>query len=70
MSHIQKAAPGPPTTIAVATPAILPVPTREAVAIIRAWNEEIPFSEDFFSNIHMKQSFRRRSCTKRVRIVK
>ena len=34
--HVQKAAPGPPRTIAVATPAILPVPTREAVAIIRA----------------------------------
>ncbi len=36
MTHIQKTAPGPPTAMAVATPAMLPVPTREAVETIRA----------------------------------
>ena len=29
-THIQKIAPGPPTVSAIATPAMLPVPTREA----------------------------------------
>ncbi len=43
MSHIQKIAPGPPAAMAVATPAKFPVPTREAVLIVKAWNEEIPF---------------------------
>ena len=43
MTHIQKTAPGPPTAMAVATPAMLPVPTREAVETIRAWNEETLF---------------------------
>lgn len=32
ISHIQNIAPGPPKARAVATPARLPVPTREAVA--------------------------------------
>ena len=31
--HIQKIAPGPPETIAVAAPAILPVPTCAAIAV-------------------------------------
>ena len=44
-SHIQKTAPGPPTAIAPATPAMLPVPTVAASAVQRAWNCEIvPFS--------------------------
>lgn len=33
ISHIQNIAPGPPNASAVATPARLPVPTLEAVAI-------------------------------------
>ena len=36
MIHIQKMAPGPPAASAVAIPAIFPVPTLEAVEIIRA----------------------------------
>ncbi len=36
MSHIQNTAPGPPVAMAVATPAMLPVPTREAVETISA----------------------------------
>ena len=39
--HIQNTAPGPPTTIAVATPARLPVPTRLAMDTAKAWNEEM-----------------------------
>ena len=34
--HIQKSAPGPPMAIAVATPAMLPVPTVAASAVISA----------------------------------
>ena len=33
-THIQKIAPGPPTNIAVATPAILPVPTVAESAVV------------------------------------
>ena len=36
ITHIQKIAPGPPTTMAVATPARLPVPTLEARDTIKA----------------------------------
>ena len=34
-SHIQKMAPGPPMTMAVAAPARLPVPTWAATAVAR-----------------------------------
>ena len=34
----QKRAPGPPSAIAVATPAMLPTPTVEASAVATAWN--------------------------------
>ena len=34
--HIQNSAPGPPIAIAVATPAMLPVPTVAASAVISA----------------------------------
>src|SRR5690606_32392733 len=43
--HIQNTAPGPPMPIAVATPAILPVPTRPDIARAKAWNEDIPLFE-------------------------
>ncbi|SST13038.1 Uncharacterised protein [Acinetobacter baumannii] len=36
--HIQNSAPGPPRKIAVATPAMLPVPTVAARQVISAWN--------------------------------
>ena len=36
--HIQTIAPGPPSTIAVATPTILPVPTVALSAVISDWN--------------------------------
>ncbi len=41
MSPIQNTAPGPPVAMAVATPAMLPVPTREAVDTMSAWNDEM-----------------------------
>jgi hypothetical protein len=37
-SHIQNTAPGPPTAIAPVTPAMLPVPTVAARAVVTAWN--------------------------------
>ena len=39
LTHIQKIAPGPPTHSAIATPAILPMPTVELIVVIKAWNE-------------------------------
>ena len=38
VSHIQNNAPGPPNAIAVATPAILPVPIVAESEVIRALN--------------------------------
>ena len=40
--HIQNTAPGPPMVMARATPTMLPVPTREANPMAKAWKEEIP----------------------------
>ena len=36
LTHIQKTAPGPPTFMAIATPAILPIPTVAAKAVDKA----------------------------------
>ena len=36
-THIQKIAPGPPIARAPATPAMLPVPTVPARAVVSAW---------------------------------
>ena len=41
-THIQNTAPGPPMVRAVATPAILPVPTVAASAVHMAANGETP----------------------------
>ena len=41
-THIQKIAPGPPSVMAMATPTMLPVPTRLARPMVKAWKEEIP----------------------------
>ena len=37
-NHIQKTAPGPPVKMAPVTPAMLPVPTVPARAVVTAWN--------------------------------
>ena len=42
-THIQNTAPGPPTVIAIATPAMFPVPTREAAETVKARKAEMPF---------------------------
>ena len=41
-THIQNRAPGPPATMARATPATLPMPTRAASPTAKAWKEEMP----------------------------
>ena len=45
-THIQKAAPGPPTKMAPVTPAMLPVPTVPARAVVTAWKGDrlLPWS--------------------------
>lgn len=43
--HIQNTAPGPPKAMAVATPPMLPMPTRLASDIISDWKDEVPFSD-------------------------
>lgn len=49
-------APGPPRVIAVATPAMFPVPTVAESAVVRAWKGVI--SPSFFSGfIDLKMSF-------------
>ena len=72
MSHIQNTAPGPPVAMAVATPAMLPVPTRLAVDTISAWNDEMERSPStcFFSVSCLNMSLMKRICTPFVRMVK
>ena len=48
VTHIQKIAPGPPKKIAVATPAIFPVPTVADNAVIRESKEDISPSSSVF----------------------
>ena len=71
--HIQNTDPGPPATTAIAIPAIFPVPTRDAVDIQNAWNDETdpsflsPFAPSPKSlNISLKNL----NCTKLVLKVK
>ncbi len=42
LTHIQNTAPGPPMAIAIATPAMLPIPTVAATTDTSAWADEIP----------------------------
>ncbi len=37
VTHIQKRAPGPPKWMAMATPAMLPIPTVADSAVVSAW---------------------------------
>ena len=72
MIHIQKMAPGPPSAIAVATPTMLPVPTRPDKATQKASKEEMPCcwpSADFSAEAKSERIInpKRRTCTKRVR---
>lgn len=44
VTHIQNREPAPPIAMADATPMMFPVPTLDAVEIISAPKDEIPFS--------------------------
>jgi hypothetical protein len=56
--HIQTRAPGPPATIAVATPTMLPVPIVAASAVIRAENGEISPLPLFFLDSGLRSLLR------------
>jgi hypothetical protein len=65
--HIQKIAPGPPSVSAIATPAMLPVPTREARPTAKAWKEEMPpFAPPREAKMVDQSVPKRRNCTKPV----
>src|SRR5690606_18076687 len=68
ITHIQNTAPGPPNAIAVATPAMLPMPTRPDSDIARAWNDDTPATELAPPSSSATISRTLRSCTNRVRI--
>src|SRR5690606_22650057 len=67
ITHIQNTAPGPPKAMAVATPAMLPMPTRPDSDIASAWNEDTPASEDLPESRSRIISGTQRNCMKRVR---
>src|SRR3954467_10792395 len=71
-TQIQNSAPGPPETIAVATPAMLPVPIDAANAVMNAWNGvRAPSAPDALpENAARHASANRRTCTKRRRMVR
>lgn len=56
--------------MAMATPAMLPTPTRLDSDRLSAWNEDTPAAELRPWNINFTISGRPRSCTKRVRTLK
>ena len=68
-THIQNTAPGPPSTMAVAAPARLPVPTCPAIAVVTAWKELIPCLPAFSpfrekpEKISRNPDIKRRICT-------
>ena len=68
--HIQKIAPKPPRQMAMETPMMLPVPTRDAVDTISAPKEETDFLSFGFSLTDFIASPNRRTCIKPVRTVK
>ncbi len=68
--HIQKTAPGPPKAMAVATPPMLPMPTRLARDIISDWKDEVPSTESSPSRSCLTMSGIPRTWTRRVRMVK
>ncbi|MNC92095.1 hypothetical protein D3C83_84620 [compost metagenome] len=56
--------------IAVATPAMLPMPTRPDSDIARAWNDETPAADWRLWNISRTISPTPRTCMNRVRMEK
>src|SRR3546814_18117163 len=67
IAHIQNTAPGPPNAIAVATPAMLPVPPRPASETASAWNEDTTKLDDLLLNIGRSIYGQTQTCMKRVR---
>ena len=68
-SHIQNTAPAPPMEMAIATPAMLPVPTRLASPVTNAWNDVIPcgsLGSWRLPEISFRLRPNRRNCTKPV----
>ena len=70
VTHIQNTAPVPPRQMAVEMPAMLPVPTREAVDTIRAWKEEMEPALSGFSPTTRMDSANIRNWMNLVRKVK
>ena len=72
ITHIQNTAPAPPAEMAATTPTRLPMPTRQAVEMIRAWTPEIPSlpEEPVFSRVTRIISGNSRKGRNRVRMVK
>ena len=73
VTHIQKRAPGPPQWMAMATPAMLPMPTVAERAVVRAWKwETSPGSSgsSYRPVVTPNPWPRRRSWTKPVRTVR
>ena len=66
IAHIQNTAPGPPSVIATATPAMLPPPTRPPTETSSASREEMwpsaPGSVEGFSTPNMRP--KKRNCTR------
>ena len=70
MAHIQNIAPGPPMAMAVATPAMFPVPTRPPRAMAKPWKLEMPEAEAWPCQSWVTMAFRWRTCRKRVQMEK
>lgn len=70
MTHIQNTAPGPPNAMAVATPPMLPMPTRPASDIMRDWRDEVPSAESWPSRSCFTMSGMFTNCRNMVRTVK
>ncbi|MNT04964.1 hypothetical protein D3C72_1395650 [compost metagenome] len=56
--------------MAVATPAMLPMPMRPAIDMARAWNEDTPASDFSPDTVRRHISTKPRICMKRVRRLK
>ena len=65
--QIQKSAPGPPEMIAVATPAMLPVPIEAPSAVMNAWKgvSTPPADDDCCATMARNASGRRLNWTNR-----
>ena len=72
MAHIQKTAPGPPSVIATATPAMFPPPTRPPTESNRASRAVIAFgSPDWFRPDRTRNILKKYlNCTNPLAIVK